>query len=74
MTDVDAARPDGPDGPDGHTASGGPPRRRAARRRATGGEPVLPPSPDDSDVGWGDHPRDDDERFRRELPPHWGRD
>ena len=32
---------------------------------------VLPRSPDESDVGWGGRPEDDDERFRREVPPHW---
>jgi hypothetical protein len=28
---------------------------------------------DDTDRGWGEHPDevDDDERIRREKPPHW---
>jgi hypothetical protein len=35
-------------------------------------EPVLPRSPDDSDVGWGGRADgDDDERLLREVPPHW---
>ena len=37
-----------------------------------GADRVLPRSPDESDVGWGGRPEDDDdERFRREVPPHW---
>jgi hypothetical protein len=29
-------------------------------------------SGDDSDLGWGDQPDpDDDERLRRDRPPHW---
>jgi hypothetical protein len=36
-------------------------------------KPVLPPqSLDDTDIGWGEQPElDDDERLRREHPPHW---
>jgi prolyl-tRNA editing enzyme YbaK/EbsC (Cys-tRNA(Pro) deacylase) len=48
-------------------------------------EPLAPASatarplraPDDSDVGWGEHPADPSESDRRYLedrPPHWGRD
>ncbi|NLE70843.1 MAG: hypothetical protein GX609_01935 [Actinomycetales bacterium] len=55
--------------------------RRAVRpathepARDPAAEPVLPRSPDESDVGWGERPdSDDDERLRREVPPHWGRD
>lgn len=57
------------------------PRRR---RRAVGGtaprgdgavtDPVTgePRSADDADVGWGDRPDGgDDERFLRDVPPHW---
>lgn len=34
-------------------------------------EPVLPQrSDDETDVGWGDQAEDDDERLRREIPPH----
>ena len=39
-------------------------------------EPVLPGPPDDSDVGWGEDPPDDDETLRRlldERPPHHDR-
>ncbi len=38
-----------------------------------GSEPVLPVrSADDTDVGWGERAeQDDDERFRRDRPPHW---
>lgn len=36
---------------------------------------VLPgQTADDTDVGWGEHRDDelsDDERLRREKPPHW---
>jgi prolyl-tRNA editing enzyme YbaK/EbsC (Cys-tRNA(Pro) deacylase) len=34
-------------------------------------------APDDSDVGWGDRPRetdDDDRRYLEDRPPHWGSD
>jgi hypothetical protein len=36
-------------------------------------EPVLPQrSEDESSIGWGEAPEpDDDERLRRERPPHW---
>jgi hypothetical protein len=39
--------------------------------------PILPDQTrDESDVGWGGaswrDPLDDDERFLRERPPHWG--
>ena len=47
-------------------------------------EPARPPSapaplraPDDTDVGWGERPRDPDDEDRRYLedrPPHWGSD
>ena len=45
--------------------------------------PVLAPpaaarrAPDDSDVGWGERPRDpddDDRRYLEDRPPHWGSD
>lgn len=30
-------------------------------------------SQEDTDVGWGEQPRpEDDERLYRERPPHWG--
>jgi prolyl-tRNA editing enzyme YbaK/EbsC (Cys-tRNA(Pro) deacylase) len=43
-------------------------------------EPVPPRparAPDDSDVGWGERPRDpgdDDRRYLEDRPPHWGSD
>jgi prolyl-tRNA editing enzyme YbaK/EbsC (Cys-tRNA(Pro) deacylase) len=44
--------------------------------------PAAPPpgpvrAPDDSDVGWGERPRDladDDRRYLDDRPPHWGSD
>ena len=49
-------------------------------------EPLSPPpsrpaasrpeqSAEDTDTGWGERPDpDDDERFYRDRPPHWGSD
>lgn len=36
-------------------------------------EPLLPEqSREDTDAGWGEYnDRDDDERLRRDRPPHW---
>ena len=32
-------------------------------------------SAEDTDTGWGERPDpDDDERFHRDRPPHWGSD
>jgi hypothetical protein len=53
------------------------PRRRRHRRAVRPGreQPLLSPTSDDADVGWGDGPEPDDgERLRREVPPHWGKD
>ena len=52
------------------------PRRRHRRVVRPGREqPVLSPTSDDADVGWGDRPEPDDaERLRRDVPPHWGKD
>jgi prolyl-tRNA editing enzyme YbaK/EbsC (Cys-tRNA(Pro) deacylase) len=40
--------------------------------------PVVPlRAPDDSDIGWGERPRDpdeDDRRYLEDRPPHWGSD
>ena len=39
--------------------------------------PVARPeqSAEDTDTGWGERPDpDDDERFSRDRPPHWGSD
>lgn len=53
-----------------------PPSRPAPRiaRRRPSNRPLLPDvSSDEQDVGWGDRPEpDDDERLRREVPPHHG--
>jgi hypothetical protein len=48
-------------------------RPRIAHRPPSTG-PVLPTVTDDErDVGWGEaHEPDDDERLRREVPPHHG--
>lgn len=67
---------------DGPRRDARPGRAHGRRRRARGTdghEPVLPRSADESDVGWGDGPGGsgsdrDDERLRREVPPHWGGD
>ena len=55
------------------TPSGSANRPRIARRPPSTG-PVLPTVTDDEqDVGWGEAPEpDDDERLRREVPPHHG--
>jgi prolyl-tRNA editing enzyme YbaK/EbsC (Cys-tRNA(Pro) deacylase) len=39
--------------------------------------PAVVRAPDDSDVGWGERPRDldeDDRRYLEDRPPHWGSD
>ena len=36
------------------------------------GAPLIPErSRDDSDAGWNDGPDSNDERLRRDVPPHW---
>ena len=54
--------PDQPDQPD------------RPRRRSEGGDrsgPVLPDrTRDEESLGWGEQEYDDDERLRREVPPH----
>lgn len=52
------------------TTDGG---RNGSTRGPRDDKPVLPQrSKDDDDRGWGDDPGDDnDERLRRERPPHW---
>ena len=36
------------------------------------GVPLIPErSRDDSDAGWNDGPDSNDERLRRDVPPHW---
>jgi hypothetical protein len=43
------------------------------REREPDNTPVLPAkSRDETDIGWGEPPEpDDEERLRRERPPHW---
>ena len=67
--DTPAVTPGGRDGAPSTQAS----RPRIARRPPSTG-PVLPNVTDDErDVGWGETPEpDDDERLRREVPPHHG--
>jgi hypothetical protein len=51
-----------------------PPQRSGPVQRAGQDDaPVLPAqSREDTDVGWGEHPEpDDEERLRRDRPPHW---
>jgi hypothetical protein len=37
-------------------------------------EPLLPEQTrDDTDAGWGEYGRWDDDRLREERPPHWDR-
>lgn len=49
------------------------PRRRVVRPGAGDPDPsVRLRAPDDLDVGWHPVPDDaDDERLRRDVPPHW---
>ena len=58
---------------DGSEPAPPPNRPRIARRPPSTG-PVLPTVTDDErDVGWSEAPEpDDDERLRREVPPHHG--
>jgi hypothetical protein len=51
-----------------------PPNRPQIARRPPDTGPVLPTVTDDErDVGWSEAPEpDDDERLRREVPPHHG--
>jgi hypothetical protein len=58
------------------TPSAAPQRRRRGYRRATGGTAPAGTdapgrAPDDTDLGWNEPTRDDDERILREKPPHW---
>ena len=50
-------------------------RRRKGRRvvrPGAGGDPVIPArSADDSDLGWHEGADTNDERLRRDVPPHW---
>ena len=51
-----------------------PPARPRIARRPPNTGPVLPTVTDDErDVGWSEAPEpDDDERLRRDVPPHHG--
>ena len=65
---MSAEKPDDP--------AAGPNGRRKHRRvvRPGVGDPVIPArSADDSDVGWHEKAGDstNDERLRRDVPPHW---
>ncbi|MCC2307171.1 hypothetical protein [Cellulomonas chengniuliangii] len=41
-------------------------------RRVIDDTPLIPErSADDSDTGWGDGSDSNDERLRRDVPPHW---
>lgn len=74
---ADGAAPEAPEPPATETTGASeqptePGSRSDAHRRRAATEPVLPGSKDGSDEGWGDHGDvDDDERLRREVPPHW---
>jgi hypothetical protein len=57
----------------GPTANPSSAPRVRARRPREDDEPATPVrAPDDSDVGWGENPRENrDEWYRSERPPHW---
>lgn len=65
-----------------HPAAPAPPSASAERARpvgAAGSTPAATPvekavpfrAADDSDVGWGDADDANDDRLRRDKPPHW---
>ena len=44
----------------------------APRRTVIDDAPLIPDrSADDSDTGWGDGSDSNDDRLRRDVPPHW---
>lgn len=48
-------------------------RRRIARGRSGTGAVLPATTSDEQDIGWGEIPElDDDDRLRREVPPHHG--
>jgi hypothetical protein len=54
------------------TAGRGPDQPAGAKVPLQDSRPVLEAqSPEDTDLGWGDQPEPDDERLRRDRPPHW---
>jgi hypothetical protein len=51
--------------------TGGQQPPRPARSASSTGESAR--SVDETDIGWGERPElDDEERLRRDRPPHWG--
>ncbi len=75
MTSPDDAVPPHPAEPSTAGPSDRGPRRHRRAVRPGREAPVLSPTSDDADLGWGDAPvPDDDDRLRREVPPHWGKD
>ncbi len=65
----------------GEPAANGEPAQRPAtpaapqpgpRRPVIDDAPLIPDrSADDSDTGWGDGSDSNDDRLRRDVPPHW---
>ncbi|MDC7123107.1 hypothetical protein OMK64_16365 [Cellulomonas fimi] len=54
------------------TTDHGPTREATARPTDNARDRALPlRALDDSDVGWGREPDSNDERLRRDRPPHW---
>ena len=48
------------------------PSQPRAPKRIVDDAPLIPDrSADDSDTGWGDGSDSNDERLRRDVPPHW---
>jgi hypothetical protein len=72
---VAGAKPDpSPSRPADRDAEERPAHRPRIARRPPSTGPVLPTVTDDErDIGWGEAPEpEDDERLRREVPPHHG--
>ena len=62
-------------GPDRDTPTAQPPATgpRIARGRSSAGAVLPDTTSDEQDIGWGEIPEpEDDERLRREVPPHHG--
>lgn len=62
-------------GPDRDTPTAQPPatRPRIVRGRSSTGAVLPDTTSDEQDIGWGEIPEpDDDDRLRREVPPHHG--
>ncbi|WP_313556703.1 hypothetical protein, partial [Miniimonas arenae] len=58
-------------------ASGPPAGWTTAQRASAAARPPAPPvlpskAWEDEDRAWGDRGGDDEDRLRRERPPHWG--